>query len=594
MKNFFFIFLFLLFGVGPAWAGISVTATLNDNAISIDDETTIVVSVTGSSSSDDPVIPRVNGLNIVKTGRSSQIQIINGAMSTSAEHIYTVVPEEEGEYTISAFTVLADGLEYKSQTLRLNVTRGNSYSTTPKSADPQGSTAQQYQKYVGQDTPKFWIETSVNNTLPYVSEQILFSFKLYAAMGVQTNDFKLPDFGDFWFEEVVPERKGNEVINGRQYATFEKIFALFPLKSGKITIGETSLKIQYQEMAQKKYSGAFDPFNDPFFNRGQVKQGVLHADAIDIEVEPLPQPVPDDFTNLIGDFGVQVSLSNTEVQQGDTLTYEIIFSGVGNIKEGKLPDLAFDGFKVYMDKPVVDVQKSSKILSGKKIFKVALVPTKSGDMVIPSFHVSFFDPKKAEYVQIGIDEQMVKVTPSTQQEQTNALLTNDGSQNGQKNIVYQDIAPIIAITSLALIESSQLNPIIFYLIVYGLPLVFMGMMLVRFLLKATANGTKKMSLKKSSYQKLMHRLEDSHADVDSILESVRKYFSVVFDVQGQALTASEIKHLCLKKNRASDLAERMKKVLENLEAIQYGFDKQSSLVSQRRELKALIKEMDRK
>lgn len=590
MKKPFFIFLFLLLAMGPAWAGVSVTATLSDHSISIEDETTIVVSVTGSSSSEDPVIPRVSGLNIVKTGRSSQIQIINGAMSTAAEHIYTVVPEEEGEYNIPPFTVLADGVEYKSQALNLNVTRGNSYSTTPKSADPQDSTPQQYQKYAGQDTPKFWIETAVNNAFPYVSEQILFTFKLYAATGVQTHDFKLPDFGDFWFEEVVPERKGKEVINGRQYITFEKVYALFPLKSGKITIGATSIKIQYQEMAQNKYSGAWDPFNDPFFNRGQIKQGVLNADPIDIEVKPLPQPVPADFTNLIGDFGVQVSLSDSQVQQGDTLTYEIVFSGVGNVKDAQLPDLAFDGFKVYMDKPVVEMQKSSKVLSGKKIFKVALVPTKSGDMTLPSFHVSFFNPQKAEYVQIGIDEQMVTVLPS-QQEQTNALLTNNGSQNGQKNVVYQDIAPIIAIASLALRESSKLNPVLFYFSFYGLPLVFVGMILVRFLLKVTAVGTKKMSLKKSSYQNLMRRLEDSHAHADSILESVRSYFSVMFDVQAQALTASEIKHLCLKKNMSPDLAGRLEKVLENLEAAQYGFDKQSSLVTQRKELKRLIKEM---
>lgn len=591
MKKLAFIFLFLSFVTGNAWAGVFVAATLSDNTVSIEEETTIIISVTGSSNSDEPVTPRVAGLNIVKTGKSSQIQIINGALSTSAEHIYTVVPEEEGEYTIPPFTVLADGVEYKSPALRLNVTRGHSYSTTPKSADPQGSTPEQYQKYSGQDTSKFWIETSVNNAFPYVSEQILFTFKLYAAMGVQTHDFKLPDFGDFWFEEVVPERKGNEVINGRQYATFEKVYALFPLKSGKITIGETSLKIQYQEKTQNKYSGAFDPFNDPFFNRGQVKQGVLHADAIDIEVKPLPQPVPADFTNLIGDFGVQVSLSNDEVQQGDTLTYEIVFSGVGNIKDGQLPDLAFDGFKVYMDKPVVEVQKSSKILSGKKIFKAALVPTESGDTRIPSFNVSFFNPQKGEYVQIGIDEQMVQVLPSTQ-EQTNALLTNGHSQNGQKNVVYQDIAPIIAIVSLAFRESSKLNPVIFYFGVFGLPLVLAGIIFVRFLLKATAVGTKKMSLKKSSYQKLMNRLEDSHTDADSILESVRKYLSVMFDVQGQALTASEIKNLCLEKNISPDLAGRMERVLENLEAAQYGFNKQSSLAGQRKELKALINEID--
>ena len=53
--------------------------------MSVEDEAVITLSVSGSLTSSDPVIPKIAGLDIVQTGRSSRVQIINGSLSTVAE-----------------------------------------------------------------------------------------------------------------------------------------------------------------------------------------------------------------------------------------------------------------------------------------------------------------------------------------------------------------------------------------------------------------------------------------------------------------------------------------------------------------------------
>ena len=54
---------------------------------------------------DAPQIPAVNGLEIQPIGQSSQIQIINGAMSANVNYTYVVMPTRPGNFTIPAIKI---------------------------------------------------------------------------------------------------------------------------------------------------------------------------------------------------------------------------------------------------------------------------------------------------------------------------------------------------------------------------------------------------------------------------------------------------------------------------------------------------------
>lgn len=591
IKTFILFFTIFYFLTGQAWASLSVSASMDDHDISLDEDTTITVSISGAMSTSEPVVPKVSGLSIIKTGHSSQVQIVNGSMSSVSEHIYTVVPDHEGSYTIPAFSVFSNGVEYKSNPLTLTVTRSTYGSSPNPIQNPFGTKSpqptQQYDQGSDQESPKFWIESSVSSKQPYVSEQILFKFKLYSLTSLQTDEFVLPDFNDFWVEEITPERRDQEIINGQRYATYEKVYALFPMKAGDITIGETALNVQYQVYDQRNSSNLDRFFNDPFFNMGKTKlrSKRLKAPPIDLHVKSLPKPVPDDFTNLVGDFGVQTSLSEDQIQAGGTVTLEIVFSGVGNIKDAEIPEFKLNEIKTYADKPVLEMQKSSKVLSGKKIFKIALVPTKPGEYTIPALHFSYFDPKKSEYVPLNIDSRSLVVLPS-QTETTNSLLTQTFNQSGQQEVMYQDIAPIPMDPDRMMKNNININPTIFYIFVLGLPCLFLIFIPLRFIMQKT-RGNRRKYFRRETHRVLMNKLKNPDGDIDSLLEALRNYLAAHFNVHGKALTAAEMKELCLQNKISDSVANDLEQIVTDLEASQYGFRKESGVQDMNRLVKVI-------
>lgn len=585
MKKLFFIILPFLIISGNAWARVSVSASLDPPEMILEDDSTITVSVAGASSSSDPVAPHVQGLEIIKTGRTSQIQIVNGQMSITAEFIYKVIASDAGTFTIPPFRVYSGGVGYKSNSLRLKVAKGARAPNVYQQPHPQQMPSDM--------DPKFWISTSVNNKSPYYSQQILFTLKLYTRENITQAVPILPEFHDFLTEVIVQGKQGKEMINGRSYATWEKVIALIPLKQGQVTIGKAGIDIAYQVTQQSsRRRNRWDPFFNFNFGLKQTKQTKLSAPAIDLNVRPLPQPIPKDFTNLVGQFGIQSKLSDNEIEAGESVTLEIHLSGQGNIKEGSLPDIKLPGFKIYKDKPTVEMFQSAKGISGKKIFKMALVATEDGVLPIPAFDLSYFDPKTSQYVLLHIDEKKIYVLPA-KEETVNPVITQIQTQNGGQKVIYQDIAPVFSEGEKVLLATPiRIHSAIFYAIVWGMPLAFITLMVAR----SMRNGSKKPSkrnLQKTAYQELLHQLKHSHSSEDEILESVRTYMAAVFDVRGRALTAKDMRDLCLENGIDKKIATRMGQAIEDLEAVQYGFDQEAAIGSAVKELKGVIGEIQK-
>lgn len=595
MKTKLFYITLLVCLLSSPWAqAVSVKASLDDNEISMGDDVTIAVSVSGSLNTAEPTPPKVNGLTFHKSGRTSQIQFTNGKMEITAEFIYTVVPQKEGTYKIPPFHVFAGGQGFKSNALSLTVRPPGAKTTTAPTWNNQAQNIQNKRPVTRPEDSdsKFWLQTTISKPNPFESEQILYSFKLYTRENITQAAPILPEFDDFLTEVLVSDRRGSEVVNGRSYATWEKVLAIIPLKTGTLKIPSAEIDIVYQVIEQnRKPLNRWDPFfNNSFFNSAfrKTKKATLKSKELTLNVQALPKPLPKNYTGLVGNFGVKAELSDTEVKQGESVTLAIRISGEGNIKEGKLPDLNFEGFKVYSDKPAVDIHKSDRGLSGQKTFKMALVPQTSGSIQIPEFSVSYFDPNQKTYVPIRVTPDAIRVLPAEKQ-QTHSVLPT--SSSGAQKVVYQDIAPIFPDGRTVLGQSAlRVPPFVFYASVYGLPVAFLMVGLLGFLGKGLGKKGKK-ARKKQAYKKMMDQLSQSGLAENQILDAIRQYMSVAFDVQGQALTAQEMKDLCLKSQLAPQLSERLGKSIQDLEAVQYGFDKDAALGAVAKDLKKVMSEV---
>lgn len=588
-----FTFVFLLFTSFEAQAALSLKASIDSDSIALDEDVNIKVSVSGNLNTSDPIIPKVQGLNIIKTGRTSQIQIVNGNMSITAQFLYTLIPSEEGDFTIPPFKIFSKGKEYKSNSLKLKVAR-HGYTARPQTLPHQGNNTRQQQTKPSSNNPRFWITTTVDNKNPYLSQQILYKFKLYTRENITQAAPELPEFNDFWSESVVTDQRGSEVINGQTYATWEKVIALVPLKEGKLTIEKAYLDVVYEVYNQPTRSlNRWDPFfNNSFFNRAfaQTKKAALKSQALEINVKPLPQPYPQNFTGLVGNFGLQAKLSNKKIATDESITLELNLSGSGNVKDAVLPNLTFDNFKTYFDKPVTDMHKSEKGLSGKKTFKVVLVPKKDGTLTIPEFSLSYFNPAKDGYVRATVPAQTIDVTKA-KEEKTNTVMTQPRIIDGDKSVSYQDIAPVFeSAEDIFKFSTIKIDRFIFVAVVYGLPLIFVCVLLIKKIKNRPGGANKKAKLR-DAYHRLLEGLETKGTTDQDLLELIQNYISAAFGVKGQALTAQEIQDLCLKNKVKVKACQGLGRVVQDIETAQYGFDKENVVGRVSKDLQRVIEEI---
>lgn len=552
-----------------AHAGVSVTATLDDQEMGLNEDTTLTVSVTGSLSTGNPVVPKPSGLAIAEAGRTSQIQIVNGQMSITAEFLYRVSALEEGTHTIPSFSVFAQGVEYKSNELTLKVSAAPRQTPPTVRQIPPSPSQPSLQQRSGAGSD-LWISASVDNISPYYLEQVLFRLKLYTRQNVTQATPQLPEFKDFLTEVVAPDQRGTEVVNGVSYATWEKVVSLIPVKQGDVTIGGTRVDVVYEVIERPRSHGGWDPFFG--FNTGlpQTKKVTLTAPSIAVDVKPLPQPVPKNFTQLVGEFGVQTRLSHQEVKQGDSVTLEVSFSGKGNIKDAVLPGLDTPGFKIYEDKPQVELYPSPSGLSGKKTWRLALVPVDSGNLVIPGFELTYFDPKKGAYLPLWIQQNQVKVLPS-EEEAGQPVLAQWQAEKTAKEVAYQDIAPLYEDAHTALTTTGfQFYRGYFVLIVWGLPALFFGAILSRFVGDRILRKTQGKTSGKKALKKCFKILGNAKASQAEILSAVKDCVSVVYHVNARSMTVHEISDLCRSQGVAQDVLLRFKAALDTLEESQYG------------------------
>lgn len=593
VKKFNLTFFFLLmttFGLSiPAAAEVNVTAKLAPSVITVDEEAIITLAVGGNQSTSEPVAPRVAGLSIVLTGRSSQINIFNSQMQGSVEYQYTIVPSDPGEYPIPAFVVYSSGVEYRSTPLKLSVKPAGTYSSKPSSPfsnSPNPNYRPQMPDDASQAGQNFWISTTVSQTNPYQYEEILFRFKLFTRVNLEFEELKLPAFKDFRMEELVPEKKGKQVVGGVSYSTYEIVYALYPLKSGKLTIEETRTTLKYYVQNRQNTNSFFFGYS----SKPRVK--TISANPIEIDVKPLPDPIPHDFTGLVGQFDLAASLSDHTLNVGDSATLSVTLSGQGNIRDARLPELGLKGFKVYTDKPVEQVDKTQNGMRGSKTFTLALMPTEAVEINLGGFSVSYLDPGTEVYTHLKFPD-MVFAAKGVGS--ASAVATIAGGQTPDRSeILLKDLSPLVASPELALgvfalpLISERLALLFFF----GLPGLFFSVWAVIFAKNAYFKPTRRGQMRKA-WRGLSHKLKITKGNDPELWESLKDFFARLMDLKTGSVTAAEMRLFCNQQfgEKHSEEVKTLGTLFDKIEASQYGFTGLGLNDGERATLKKLLQRL---
>ena len=390
---------------------VRVEATVNAERIGVEDVLELTISISGGDADGEPELPRLDAFRVASRSTSSQIQIVNGRMSSTRSYIYQLLPQKEGRFEIGAASVRVDGTVHRTNPFRVEVVPGSLIARRPRGLsnpfDPFEGLGGRRRPEPEIDADDVFVRAEVSKRSAFQGEQIVLTYWLYSPyvpVGVQVDDD--PPLTGFWVEEVAPDpnRSGERrTIEGKPYLAFPvKERVLFPTSSGSLSIPPITLSTAF-----RLTSG--DPF-DAFFARASSPV-VVRSQPVTIVVAPLPSSGRSaDFHGAVGQFELQAKVSQEEVAAGDPVTLTLSIAGKGNLRSVTPPDLPeLKGFRAFDPNTKETARAGSSGLEGEKSWEYVLVPESSGVKEVGPWRFQYFDPEEKKYVTASVGPLQMKV-----------------------------------------------------------------------------------------------------------------------------------------------------------------------------------------
>src|SRR2546427_8706461 len=139
------------------------------------------------------------------------------------------------------------------------------------------------------------------------------------------------------------------------------------------------------------------------------------SQALQLEVHPLPpgRPAGLDLAN-VGQWTLSASGAPSSVAVGQPITFRLVATGHGNVRDLRLPRLSvLSGVRAY-DATVSDKETIERgQINGPRTVEQLLVPERTGAVEIPALAMDIFDPEQKQYRTVRTDPIALHVGPGT-------------------------------------------------------------------------------------------------------------------------------------------------------------------------------------
>ena len=374
-------------------------ASLDKAQVAIGTAAKLGLSFYGTQSIPAPDLGNIDGLEVRYMGPSTMMTVLNGQVSSSITHMYSVLPLRLGKFQLGPFAFTYKGDDYKSNMVSLEVTE-------TKPVVPKAVREQDEAMPVDLDLKdRIFLVLETSKQVAYVNELIPITVKLYVNR-MNVSDIQLPAFAQENFSKIEfkEPKQYKENSNGSLYDVLEFSTSIFGTKPGDYKLGPATIKanvVVRRRTARRPTGDPFsedftrDSFFDDFFTRYERHPIELKSQDIQVSVLPLPsQNRPANFSGAVGDYQFIYSASPVKLKAGDPVTLRMEVNGTGNLNTVLMPSMAAAaGFKTY--EPQVKTGEHSKS------FTQVLIPESENVTEIPEAKFSFFDPVKKDYVTIS-------------------------------------------------------------------------------------------------------------------------------------------------------------------------------------------------
>ncbi|HEV8538842.1 MAG TPA: BatD family protein [Bacteroidota bacterium] len=390
-------------------------ASVDNNQVAVGEQIEVTFTLSGSTAAKNFRAPAFTDFDVLSgPNQSTNMQFVNGSMSSSVSFGYVVAPKKEGKLIIGEASIDYGGRTLQTQPVPIAVTK-----VIPQKQGIQRSKGneQESSDITRQIGDNLFLKVVVDKSKAYQGEQITATYKLYnrvrlANLGIS----KLPALTGFWNEDVEEIKQvqfTTEVVSGKQYnvAVLKKV-ALFPQRDGTLEIDPMEVNCVVQVQTRRRSNDLFDQFfNDPFFGNYSNINHKVRSEPVKISVTPLPPAsAGDGFSGAVGRFSMEAWIDKRQVKANEAATLKVKIAGRGSLKLLEAPAIVVPPDIERYDPKISDnITREGNAIAGSRTFEYLLIPRHAGEQRIASFPFSYFDPDKKAYVKLRSPEFVLTV-----------------------------------------------------------------------------------------------------------------------------------------------------------------------------------------
>lgn len=543
-----------------AAADVGVFLSLDRTEATPADTVRLEVTVSGSRKSDtQPVIQGLDSFHFSRGGTSSQVEIINGKVSSKITYTYFLQPRKAGNYQIGPAKIRINGRTKQSNQVNLSVKEAIESSDADR--DP------------------IFIEATISSHETYIEEQLLYTIKLYRRVRVDDLSLQLPEVDHLSFKQLGRPRQYQTTLDGKSYQVLEIRHALWATKPGTFIVAPSRLNMTVLKPgSQNAFDSFFDNsfFRKPFSTLASGRPLTLATPSLELKVSPLPQNGrPADFSGLVGEFQMTSTLTPEALKVGESATLTVRISGIGDVNripDINMPELSFA--RIYDDQPVLETTPDDQGFGGTKTMKWAIVPEQAGSFKLPALVLSFFSPDSGAYDVMQSAEHTLNVLPAEQKRPNtrpspvSTISPKPKAKQAIKNI-GEDILPIHT-------SAGNLSPPFqkwfsgwrLWVALFG-PLAVYLVLTGALVLRQQSPHRLAQNKEKKALRAFVRRCRRGYATHNELIESFRDYLNDRFGMSLGALTVDDIDTVLRSKGINPDVIDNARALIQRIEQTVY-------------------------
>ncbi len=356
--------LIVLLVFSNAASAVDIHARVDRNPVNFNSSFSLTFTAKDSPDGDPDFSPLEKDFEVINQQKNIQSSFVNGKFQVQSKWVVKLFAKRTGKIVIPA---IAFGKDLSFPTSVNVVAKTN----------------------VDNITKDIFLEVTATPESPYVQAQVIYTVRLYHRVQLaRGSHLSEPQAQDAVIEKLGEDKNYETTLKGIRFSVIERKYAIYPQKSGELTIEPLILTAQVVDGQSSRFNG--------FFNSQVTSSKRVSSRSWTLQVKPVPEQLQSAHWLPAEHLYIEEKWSNPKmsVTVGEPITRTISLLAKG-VAASQLPDIASTqehlNIKSYPDQPLLKEKDQADGMVALREEKIAYIPSSAGEITLPAIEIPWYN-----------------------------------------------------------------------------------------------------------------------------------------------------------------------------------------------------------